>query len=128
MIKETYLAKLKETRQEYPNATFIRVNRSANKLLAPSALLLNDFTRAKRYYEHNAAFELVDYTVRFRRQIIRSNDSMAELFKISLRAKEHTIFFVCFEGMQKACHRRILMRICESEFGAKVHVEGVEIL
>ena len=36
------------------------------------------------------------------------------------------MYLVCYEGLTKACHRRILLRIAAEEFGAQVAVDGFE--
>jgi hypothetical protein len=42
MLKETYLAKMKQTAKENPDAEFIVVTRRAGHVLSPSWKLLND--------------------------------------------------------------------------------------
>ncbi len=43
MLKETYIAKMKEMKTNNPDATFIVVMRSADHVLSPSRRLLNDY-------------------------------------------------------------------------------------
>lgn len=99
--------------------------------LAPSEPLLNDFKklsieRGNTAQSHNSVFKEIDYEQRFRREISDNPGALKILEQISNDSKGKDIYLVCYEGAAKACHRRILLRICEEKFGAKVQVEGVE--
>lgn len=134
-MKETSISRM--TREGIPKGSRILVNRGrGNDELAPSEALLKDLMAAKEEVEkdlgggsdeaHNRAFLDVDYEARFRRQILENPAALAKLEGLSRRADTEDLYLVCYEGPRKACHRRILMRIAEESFGARVAVEGVE--
>lgn len=135
MLKEAYISVLKKKTilQEHR----VMVNRDrGNDELAPNDRLFIDFTDLKKKFEkqygkssaeaHNRAFLSCDYERRFRDQIRDDERAMKKLAEIVKRSKAEDIYLVCFEGNSKACHRRILLRIAEEIFGAKVQVTGVE--
>jgi Protein of unknown function, DUF488. len=102
-----------------------------NDELAPSEELLKDFKKKSESYgdtakAHNKAFKDVDYERRFKEKILNDPSAMSKLEHISRESVDRDIYFICYEGPAKACHRRILLRICEEKFGAKVQVDGVE--
>ncbi|MFH1322680.1 MAG: hypothetical protein ABIH80_02450 [Methanobacteriota archaeon] len=47
MLKETYLARMKQTARENPDAAFIVVTRSAGHVLSPSWKLLKDYKEGR---------------------------------------------------------------------------------
>ena len=51
---------------------------------------------------------------------------MSRLEELSRLAQKGAIFLVCYEGPLKAWPRRILMRIAEEFFSARVADKGVE--
>jgi len=135
MLREASLSDMVKRRISRQQCIFVARKRG-NDELAPSDELFHDFDRRKRELEkdlgkgsieaHNQAFLDCGYESRFRKQIVGSPESLKKLESICLRAKEENLFLVCYEGYSKACHRRVLLRIAEECFGAKVAVEGLE--
>ena len=135
MLRE---AGLSETvRKGIPSEQCVFVARKrGNDELAPSEDLFHDFDRRKQLLEkefgkgsaqaHNQAFIDCDYERRFRERIMGNLEALKKLEGVCTRAQDQDIFLVCYEGLSKACHRRILLRIAEERFGARVVVEGVE--
>jgi hypothetical protein len=107
-----------------------------NDELAPSDELFREFDQRKKLLEgqygkgsveaHNQAFKDCDYEHRFREGILGNPDALKKLEEICSRSRKQDLYFVCYEGPSKACHRRILLRIAEERLNAKVIVEGVE--
>lgn len=58
MLKETYLARMKQIARDNPDAAFIVVTRSAGHVLSPSWKLLNDYKERR--------IDWAQYTERFR--------------------------------------------------------------
>ncbi len=135
MLRETGLS---ETQKKgIPRERCIYVaRRRGNDDIAPSEELYREFDERKKTLEkehgkgsdraHNQAFLDCRYEVRFREGIVGSPEALKKLGEIALRAKAEDLYLVCYEGPSKACHRRILLRIAEERFAAKVVVEGVE--
>jgi hypothetical protein len=107
-----------------------------NDELAPPDDLFNDFNKGRRRLEkkfgrgsveaHNKAFLDSDYARRFRAYILENPTALEKLEAICQRSRKKDVYFVCYEGAAKACHRRILLRISEERFGADVLIDGVE--
>jgi hypothetical protein len=135
MLREAGLTELKMKRVPAAQCVFVSRKRG-NDELAPSDELLFEFKhRAHELCEkmglhdieaHNRAFRDCEYERHFRSQIVTNPKALAKLQDISRRAETEDIYFVCYEGPRKACHRRILLRICQEQFGARVQVDGVE--
>ncbi|UCF89466.1 MAG: DUF488 family protein [bacterium] len=122
---------------QIPREKRVLVNRGrGNDELAPSDDLFALYNAKRAGLEpslgkgsaeaHNQAFLDMGYEEKFREQILKDPSAMARLEELSRRSEEEDVYLVCYEGPQKACHRRILMRMAEESFGAKVAVEGVE--
>ena len=115
----------------------VLVNRGrGNDELAPSDALYRDFESTRSQLEkdlgkssadaHNTAFLQCDYERRFREQVAADGTALARLEQLARRAEREDVYLVCYEGLTKACHRRILLRIAAEEFGAHVAVDGLE--
>ena len=98
------------------------VNRGrGNDELAPSDALYRDFESTRSQLEkdlgkgsadaHNTAFLQCDYERRFREQVAADAAALARLEQLARRAEREDVYLVCYEGLTKACHRRILLRI-----------------
>lgn len=135
MLREAGLSEM--VRKKIPKGQCVFVARKrGNEELAPADEIFNDFRRKKTALEerygkgsveaHNEAYLSCDYESRFRDQIMRNPEALKKLENISQRAQKEDVFLVCYEGSSKACHRRILLRIAEERFGAKVSIQGVE--
>jgi uncharacterized protein YeaO (DUF488 family) len=107
MLKETYVANVKNMRQLYPNAIFIAVTRGSPRFkydtwdtcLAPSEQLKNDFKRGVISWD--------EYVPRFLKEMENSisKNSIGRVKELSL---ERDVFLVCFEK-GKECHRFLLL-------------------
>ena len=135
MLREMGLSET--TKRGIPREKCVFVARKrGNDELAPCDDLFRDFDTRKKALErklgkgsaeaHNRAFIESNYEPRYRAQIIGNIEALRKLEEISNRAQNDDVFLVCYEGASKACHRRILLRIAEERFGAKVIIEGVE--
>ncbi len=135
MLREAGLSELRGG--DIPRERRVLVNRGrGNDELAPADALYGDFEAAKARLEqkhgkgsaeaHNGAFLESGYERRFREQIAGDPAALARLEELAVRAAAEDVYLVCYEGLAKACHRRILLRIAEERFGAAVTVEGVE--
>jgi hypothetical protein len=135
MLKEASVSDIR--RKDIPKEGRVLVNRGrGNDELAPSDALFRDFDSAKKRLEadlgkgsaeaHNRAFLECGYERRFREQVEGDPEALAKLEQIARRAAEGDVYLVCYEGAAKACHRRILLRMAEERFGARVAVDGVE--
>lgn len=135
MLKEASISQMRS--MQIPKEQRVLVNRGrGNDELAPSDELFVLYNTTREKLEptlgkgtaeaHNQAYLDMGYEERFRKQITNDPAAMARLEKLSRDADSGDIYLVCYEGPQKACHRRILMRIAEEVYGAVVAVEGVE--
>lgn len=132
MLKESYVSDPK--RPKAPQCVYVKYP-NGRKELCPSKKLLHDFKvqaaalvakGKKSRAAHNQAFLDCNYERRFRKQILNNPKAMATLKELSEQAKNTDLCFICYESLDKACHRRILLRICEEKFNAKIEVKGVE--
>ena len=135
MLREASIAEL--VRLNVPRDRRVLVHRGrGNDELAPAEGLLKEFMAAKRALErrlgkgsaeaHNRAFLACRYPERFCRQILGDPAALDRLGRLAERARHEDVYLVCYEGPDKACHRRILLRIAQERFGAPVEVRGVE--
>jgi hypothetical protein len=110
MLKETYLAKMKQIAKENPDAVFIIVTRRTGHLLSPSWNLLNDYKDGR--------IDWAQYTERFRREMDFDlcREEMKRIWDLS-----HTkdVYLVCFEKDGENCHRHILMGMMAERFGGQ---------
>lgn len=129
MLKETYKAIASREAKEGDVLIDVTLS-SGEKVLAPSAELLDDFKNAEHNLKekcflgdvaaHNRAFEVADYEKRFRKQIENNGEALARLREIVELSRQKNVWLVCFEGRKKKCHRHILLEICKERFGAEV--------
>jgi len=135
MLREIGLSEMFKKGIAKEDCVFVARKRG-NDELAPPDDLFNDFDKGKKRIEkdfgkasveaHNKAFLDCDYERRFREYILENPSALKKLEDISKHSRAKDVYLVCYEGTAKACHRRILLRISEERFGAKVHIEGVE--
>lgn len=125
-LRQTYLS-MKD--KLLPGTETILVMRGrGNDELAPSRELLAEFNRYKAEFRpesgHSTAFhyawETCDFERRFREEIRSRPEAMQRLRALAEASSEKDIFLVCYEGEDKPCHRRVLLRIAKEEFGAQV--------
>ncbi len=110
MLKETYLARMKEMAAKNPEAVFIVVTRSAGHLLSPSWSLLNDYKSER--------INWAQYTERFKREM-DCDSCLAEMKRIWTLAMHKDVFLVCYEKDGENCHRHILIDLMNSRFGTE---------
>ena len=110
MLKETYLARMKQTGKENPDAAFIVVTRSAGHLLSPSWKLLNDYKDGR--------IDWAQYTERFMREM-DCDSCIAEMKKIWDLSQKKEVFLVCYEKDGENCHRHILIDLMMSPYGTE---------
>ena len=107
MLKQTYLAKVKDFRAMNPGAEFIEVTRSKGHILSPSWELLN-------LYKQNHDWDM--YT----RQFIKQMDKpacWAEMKRIWDLSQTKDVYLVCFEKDGDNCHRHILIELIKKDYG-----------
>jgi hypothetical protein len=103
MLKETFLARLKQMREQYPLAEFIVVTATARHVLAPPWHLVKTkswmpWASYERYYlEH----------------IERNPKAIAELARIKQLSETKDVFLVCYEK-EYPCHRFIIMELIKN--------------
>ncbi len=110
MLKETYIARMKEKAAKNPEAVFIVVTRSAGHLLSPSWRLLNDYKSGR--------INWAQYTTRFKLEMNRDS-CLAEMKRIWELAMHKDVFLVCYEKDGENCHRHILIDLMNTSFGAE---------
>ncbi len=125
-LRQTYLS----MKNKLPaGAEYVLVMRGrANDELAPSKELLDEVNRLKKDFSPDSGFESSihyawaksNFAERFSAQIRRSQESMARLRELSEKARSQEIYLICYEGYDKPCHRNLLLKIAEEEFGADV--------
>jgi hypothetical protein len=135
MLREIGLSEMVKKGISKEDCVFVARKRG-NDELAPPDDLFNDFDKGKKRLEkefgkgsveaHNKAFLDCDYERRFREYILANPSALKKLEEICKHSHKKDAYLVCYEGAAKACHRRILLRIAEERFGAKVIIEGVE--
>jgi len=128
MLREIGLTASRKLSVSKVRLIYVAHNRGNNEL-APSEELLKEFKQKSSRdtaEAHNKTFKEINYEQRFRKEIMSNPAALSKLAKLSNESKEKDIYLVCYEGPSKACHRRILLRICEELFGAMVQIDGVE--
>lgn len=125
-LRQTYLS-LKRWLPDGAEAVLVMRGRG-NDELAPSEALLGDFNRFKAEFVPGCGWESdvhfawakSNYAERFELQIKSDPAAMARLRDLADRARTKDVFLVCYEGDDKPCHRKLLLKIAEEEFGAVV--------
>ena len=125
-LRQTYLS-LKKTLPK--DAEYILVMRGrGNDELAPSEELLDEFNGWKARFKPGQGYETAydfawaksDYETRFRAHIMENPKALARLRELAEQSRTRDIFLICYEAYDKPCHRKLLLRIAEEEFGAAV--------
>ena len=94
------------------------------KLLSPSEELLSDVLKElKRSKDPKLAWNITSYDIRFRRQILRSSEALAQLRRIKNIGKQRNgkrvVYLICHEPTDAYCHRRIVKELMEKyDFGS----------
>jgi uncharacterized protein YeaO (DUF488 family) len=125
-LRQTYLSLKKEMPE---GAQYVLVMRGrGNDELAPSKELLDEFNAWRAKFEpgqgyeteHDFAWAKSDYEKRFRAQIKQDPKAQARLRELAEASRSKDVFLICYEAYDKPCHRKLLLRIAEEEFGAVV--------
>ena len=125
-LRQTYLS-MKNKLPSGAEAVLVMRGRG-NDELAPSKELFDEFTELRKGYTPDSGFESAiryawaksDFAERFLAQIRRNHKAMARLRDLSDQARTHDVFLVCYEGYDKPCHRKLLLKIAEEDLGADV--------
>lgn len=127
-FRETYLARLKEMMEKYPEAHFEVVTRTAKSVLAPPPALLSDFMNRKAELiaqgvtdvdAHNRAWNDVHYEKRFRAAILANPNAVRRMRELKELGKVKDVFLVCYEKPPKKCHRFILLDMLKEHEDSK---------
>ncbi len=108
MLKETYIAKMKEMAAKNPEAVFIVVTRSAGHVLSPSRRLLNDYLYRGITWK--------EYTRRFLIEM-ESPECKEEMKIIWDLSQKKDVFLVCYEKDGENCHRHLLIELVKRYYG-----------
>ena len=102
---DCYLAVLKKFKEQYPNAHFEIITRTAHSILSPSWELLKKSKEEEWNFEYYSNELLKEF-----KRIPAVWKKIEELQKI---AKTKDIFLVCYEKDASKCHRSIIKTIME---------------
>ncbi len=104
-----------------PWATGERRTRPAKELLDAFNALKKEYTQDSGYPSAmHYAWDKSDYEGRFLAQIRGDPKAMARPAELAERAKTRDVLLVCYEGDDKPCHRRLLLKIAQEDLGAEV--------
>ena len=132
-LRQTYLsmkAKLPATVR-----TVLVMRGRGNDELAPSKELLDDFNRYKQEYKEHPegysdaywyAWDKSNYEQRFTEQILGNPKSMDRLKALSEEVSNTDVYLICYEGEDKPCHRKLLLKIAKEQFNAKVNEKAFQ--
>ncbi|MCX6093394.1 MAG: DUF488 family protein [Candidatus Bipolaricaulota bacterium] len=125
-LRQTYLS----MKDKLPrNAEYVLVMHGrGDDELAPSKELLDEFNEWKAKFTpgegyptaYHFAWAKSDYEARFRAEIAANPEAAERLKELAERARTHDVFLICYEGNDKPCHRKLLLKIAKEEFGAPV--------
>ena len=125
-LRQTYLS----MKDKLPrNAEYVLVMHGrGNDELAPSKELLDEFNEWKGKFTpgegyptaYHYAWAKSNYEARFRAEVAANPKAAERMKELAERARTHDVFLICYEGNDKPCHRKLLLKIAEEEFGAQV--------
>lgn len=130
-LRQTYLSMKRNLPSEAKTVLVMRGR--GNDELAPSNELFEDFNRFKQEFKDNPgtysdayryAWDRSNYEQRFREQILSDPKAMARLESLAEEAEDKDVYLICYEGEDKPCHRRLLLRIAREQFNAQVVEEA----
>jgi len=129
-VSETYAAAISNGFAEVGSATLVGVVRQPPRwfhgtvdenhpALGPPAELLDEFRDQRETLKaggmcdegaHNAAWEEIDFERRYRERLDEDDEASAAFEALLARLGDgESLALVCFEGENKACHRRSLL-------------------
>ncbi len=125
-LRQTYLS-LKKVLPKGVETVLVMRGRG-NDELAPSKELLDESNSWKARFKPGQGYETAydfawaksDYEKRFRAQIQGNPKALARLRELAEQSRTRDIFLICYEAYDKPCHRKLLLKIAEEEFGAAV--------
>ena len=106
-----------------------------NDELAPSKKLLDDFNHYKQQFKRHSnwyrdaywyAWDRSNYKQRFTKEILNSPKAMNHLKLLAEDAKHEDVYLICYEGEDKPCHRKLLLKIARQQFNAEVNEEAFQ--
>lgn len=119
------------------SVTILVMRGRGNDELAPSKELLDEVNRLKKAYAadpdprfknaYEYAWATCDYERRFRAEIASRPAAIERLKRLSERSATEDIYLVCYEADDKPCHRKLLLQIAETQFGARVDHRPYEV-
>jgi len=125
-LRQTYLS-MKDKLPSGSEVVLVMHGRGNNEL-APSKELLDEFNALKERFSPDTGLESAihyawtksDFAERFLAQIRRNEQAMARLRNLSEKARTHDVFLICYEGYEKPCHRKLLLKIAEEDLRADI--------
>ena len=129
-LRQTYLSMKAKLSADVKTVLVMRGR--GNDDLAPSKQLLDDFNRYKQEFkEHSGdypdaysdAWDKSNFEPRFMQQILDEPKSMERLKALAEEAKGKDIYLICYEGEDKPCHRKLLLKMAREQFNAPVNEE-----
>jgi len=127
-LKHTYLSRKKMLPKG--SETILVMRGRGNDDLAPSRELLDDVNRYKKEYTgdpdkrsknaYEYAWAKSDFERRFLAEIAARPAALDRLKRLSERSAKEDTYLICYEADDKPCHRKLLLQIAETQFGATV--------
>ena len=132
-LRQTYLS----MKAKLPLAvkTVLVMRGRGNDELAPSRELLDDFNYYKQEFQHQTngypdaywyAWNKSNYEKRFTEQILASPRAMNRLKLLVEDAKDEDVYLICYEGEDKPCHRKLLLKIAKQQFNAQINEKAFQ--
>lgn len=132
-LRQTYLSMKAKLPADVKTVLVMRGR--GNNELAPSKQLLDEFNHYKQEFKEHPgdypdaywyAWDKSNYEKRFTQQILDNPKAMDRLKSLAEEAKDKDIYLICYEGEDKPCHRKLLLRIAKEQFGAYVSEEALQ--
>ncbi len=132
-LRQTYLSM--KAKLPLDVKTVLVMRGRGNDELAPSKKLLDDFNCYKQEFQHHPnkypdaywyAWDKSNYEKRFTEQILGNPKAINRLKSLAEEAKGKDIYLICYEGEEKPCHRRLLLKIVKEQFDAEVNEEAFQ--
>jgi len=127
-LRQTYLSMKAKLPANVKTVLIMRGR--GNDELAPSKELLDEFNHYKHEFKEHPrgypyaywyAWDKSNFEPRFTQQILDKPKSMERLKALAEEAKGKDIYLICYEGEEKPCHRKLLLKIAKQQFNAAVN-------